>query len=251
MEQQTTQKMTYESRMALVANHFVKRASSLYQAHVRLRDNEAGGIYLQEMAEAINSRLPSEIPNDDVYIEALRDIWKLCIEKHKSSYWFDLATVIAASNKVASKYYRIYGKQKAKVFQGQADESDTRKKNEGWTLAGARRELEKTDAMIASGEIGRGMGEVLRRIPLKAIERLGGNADIAPPPMQATPADHLPADAPKPAIAKPIMEMSESELDMRLLKAGMTAPKFDNQPDDFEDALPENMQGGMPAFDSL
>jgi len=251
MEQQTTQKMTYESRMALVANHFVKRASSLYQAHVRLRDNEAGGIYLQEMAEAINSRLPSEIPNDDVYIEALRDIWKLCIEKHKSSYWFDLATVIAASNKVASKYYRIYGKQKAKVFQGQADESETRKKGEGWTLEGAQKALAETDRMIASGELGRGIGEICRKIPLKAISRLGGNADIAPPPMQATPAEHLPADAPKPAIAKPLMAQSESELNMRLLKAGMTAPKFDDQPDDFDDALPDNMQGGMPAFDSL
>lgn len=278
MENQTTQKMTYESRMALVAKNFSAKMSTLYQPHVRMRDNEAGGIYLKEIAEAINSRLPSEIPNNDVYIEALREVWKISIEKHKSSYWFDLATVIAATNKVASKYYRIYGKKKETSFQGQADNEPPRKKGEGWSLEGARKALADTDQQIASGELGRGMGEILRKIPLKAIERLTGEVqDIAPPPVQATPKEHLP-DAPpecnensttsetvsnvtqvsqEPAIAKPLMAQSESELNMRLLKAGMTKPEPIDKPD-FDavieaggDDLPDWGKPSAPSFDAL
>ena len=249
MENEIKQTMTYESRMALVSKNFVSKMSLLFQPHVRLRDNDAGGIYLQEIAEAINSRLPSEIPNNDVYTEALREIWRGVTAKHKSSYWFSLSDVIAATNKTASKYQGKYGKKKAVSFQGQAGENETRKKGEGWTLEGAQRELARTDAMIASGELGRNMGNILRRIPLKAIERLGGNVDIAPPPVQETPAEHLPADAPKPEIAKPIMAMDAGELNTRLIVDGATPPKPIDKPE--FDAVLDRGGDDLPDWNSL
>jgi len=252
------EKMTYESRIR-VAAEFGQRQSAIYNPHVRLREGNAAEIYLREMAEAINSRLPADIPNHDVYRAAVDEIWKLCIAKHRSSYWIDLSTVIQATNKVASKYQAKYGKE-AKAFGGtfeaerQAKEAEPKKPE---TVEGWLEKLKMTDDMIASGELNRGMGLRLRSIPCSALARLGYEGDTSLPEIGETPAEHLPepvSNVTQPSQSethKPIMEMSKSELDMRLLKAGMTAPKFDDQPDDFDDALPDNMQGGMPAFDSL
>jgi len=226
------QSMSYQSRMALVSKTVVSKMSLMYQPHVRLRDSDAGAVYLQEIAEAINSRLPAEIPNDDVYIAACREIWTGIVARHKSSYWFSLSDVIAATNKVASKYYGKYGKKKTVSFQGHADDEKPREKGEGWTVEGAKRELARTDAMIASGELSRGMGEILRRIPLKALQRLQPDApDIAPPAKPVVPAEHLPVDAPKPEVAKPLMAMSEGELNTRLIVDGATPPKPIDKPE--------------------
>jgi hypothetical protein len=81
------------------------------------------------------------------------------------------------------------------------------------------------------------MGEILRKIPLKAIERLGGNADIAPPAKQATPAEHLPDDSGK--------------INMDLIKAGHTAPKFDPFDLAHDDPLPDNLKSPLPDFNQI
>lgn len=236
------QKMTYESRIALVAQNFSAKMSTLFQPHVRLRDNDSGGIYLQEIAEAINSRLPAEIPNNDVYISALREIWQGVTAKHKSNYWFSLADVISATNKVSSKYQAIYGKTKAKAFGGtfeaeqQAREAEQKKPEtvEGWLA-----KLEETDRMIASGELKGGIGQILRKIPCSALARLGYEGDTSFKGIGETPKEHLPDDS--------------GEINMDLIKAGHTAPKFD--PFDLaaplEDPLPDNLKPTVPSLDSL
>jgi hypothetical protein len=258
---ETKEKMTYDSRILIAAEFGSKRMAAILTPHVRLREGNAAEIYLREMAEAINSRLPADIPNHDVYRSAVDEIWKLCIAKHTSAYWFSLGTVIQAANKVASKYQAKYGKE-AKAFGGtfeaerQAKEAEPKKPE---TIEGWLEKLKQTDDMIASGELNRGMGATLRRIPCAALARLGYEGDTSLPAMGETPADHLPetvSDVTQSRqeaepMAKPIMAMDEGELNMRLLKAGMTAPKFDNQPDDFDDALPDNMASGAPSFDSL
>lgn len=248
-ETEIKQTMTYESRMALVAQNFNAKMAALFQPHTRLRDTTAGAMYLEELAEAINSRLESEIPNNEVYIEALRQIWRGVTAKHKSNYWFSLADVIAATNKVNGHYKRKYGRKSETVFQHEAAKDETRQRGGNWTLEGAQRELARTDAMIASGELGRGMGELLRRIPLKAIERLGGNADIAPPEKPAVPVEHLPADAKQPEIAKPLMQLSKDELNMRLIVDGATAPKPIDKPE--FDAVIQRGGDDLPDWGSL
>jgi len=252
---ETKERMTYESRIREAAG-LGQRMAAIYNPHVRLREGNAAEIYLREMAEAINSRLPADIPNHDVYRAAVDEIWKLCIAKHKSSYWLDLATVIQATNKVASKYQAKYGKE-AKAFGGtfeaerQAKEAEPKKPE---TIEGWLEKLKMTDDMIASGELKRGMGLLLRKIPCAALARLGYEGDTSLAEIGETPAEHLPEPEPMqtpPPIATPIMEQTNSQLNMRLIKSGMVAPKFDNQPDDFDDPLPDNMQGGMPSFDIL
>jgi hypothetical protein len=254
------EKMTYESRIREAAG-LGQRMGAIYNPHVRLREGNAAEIYLREMAEAINSRLPADIPNHDVYREAVDEIWKLCIAKHKSSYWLDLATVIQATNKVASKYQAKYGKE-AKAFGGtfeaeqQAREAEQKKPE---TIEGWLEKLKMTDDMIADGSLNRGMGITLRKIPCAALARLGYEGDTSLQGIGETPPEHLPepvsnvtqtSQEPAP-IAKPIMSQDSSELNMRLIRSGMVAPKFDNQAADFDDPLPDNMQGGMPSFDSL
>jgi hypothetical protein len=234
-----TERMTYESRIALVQQNFIKQMALLYTPHNHLKESEGAAVYMQEVAEAINSRISSHVPNSDSYKDILRSIWRICTSKQKSRFWFDLSTIIAATNQ-ANKAWELKHapKKKTQTFGNEVTESDTRKKGEGWTLEGAQKALAETDRMIASGELGRGIGEICRKIPLKAISRLGGNADIPPPPVQETPPEHLP---PK-----------DKGIDIELIKKGMTAPKFDPfDLEQFDDPLPENMQSNLPSLDSL
>jgi hypothetical protein len=229
--------MTYESRIALVRENFCKQMGLLYQPHTHLKEGDGAGIYMQEVAEAINSRISADVPNNDSYKDLLRTIWRNCTSKARSRFWFNLADIISATNQANRAWEAKHGTKKAaKVFSGQAGVDETRKKGEGWTLDGAKKALAETDRQIASGELGRGMGEILRKIPLKAIERLGGNADIAPPAKQATPAEHLPDDS--------------GAINMDLIKAGHTAPKFD--PFDLaHDDLPDNLKAPLPDFNQI
>jgi len=231
--------MTWESRTALVRDNFLRQESLLYRPHNHLRDNEeAMAIYMKEVCEAINSRISADVPNSESYKDILRTIWRTVTSKHKSSFYFNLADIISATVKANRNWEAKHGTKKAaKVFSGQAGADETRKKGEGWTLDGAKKALAETDRQIASGELGRGMGEILRKIPLKAIERLGGNADIAPPAKQATPKEHLPDDS--------------GAINMDLIKAGHTAPKFDPFDLAHDDPLPENMRPKVPSLDSL
>jgi hypothetical protein len=229
--------MTYESRIALVRENFCKQMGLLYQPHTHLKEGEAAAIYMQEVAEAINSRISADVPNNDSYKDLLRTIWRTVTSKQKSRFWFNLADIIAATNVANRAWEAKHGKKKmTETFGGRAKE-EVRKKGEGWTLEGARKALAETDRQIASGELARGMGELLRRIPLKAIERLGGDADIAPPAKQETPAEHLPDDSGK--------------INMDLIKAGHTAPKFDPFDLAHDDPLPDNLKAPLPDFNQI
>jgi hypothetical protein len=231
--------MTWESRTALVRDNFLRQESLLYRPHNHLRDNEeAMAIYMKEVCEAINSRISADVPNSESYKDILRTIWRTVTSKHKSSFYFNLADIISATVKANRNWEAKSGTKKAaKVFGGQAGADETRKKGEGWTLDGAKKALAETDRQIASGELGRGMGEILRKIPLKAIERLGGDTNIAPPPKQETPKEHLPDDSGK--------------INMDLIKAGHTAPTFDPFDLAHDDPLPEQLRPTVPSLDSL
>jgi len=230
--------MTYDSRIALVRENFCKQMGLLYQPHTHLKEGDGAAIYMQEVAEAINSRISADVPNGDSYKDLLRTIWRGCTSKARSRFWFNLADIISATNQANRAWEAKHGTKKAaKVFGGQAGADETRKKGEGWTLEGARKALAETDRQIASGELGRGMGEILRKIPLKAIERLGGDTNIAPPPKQETPKEHLPDDSGK--------------INMDLIKAGHTAPTFDPFDLAHDDPLPEQLRPTVPSLDSL
>jgi hypothetical protein len=200
--------------------------------------------YMKEVCEAINSRISADVPNSESYKDILRTIWRTVTSKHKSSFYFNLADIISATVKANKAWEAKHGTKKAgKAFGGsfeaeqQAREAEQKKPEtvEGWTA-----KLKETDAMIASGELGRGIGEILRRIPLRGIERLTGEKpDIAPPAKQETPAEHLPDDSGK--------------INMDLIKAGHTAPVFDefDLAAPLDDPLPDNMKAPLPDFNQI
>jgi hypothetical protein len=254
----TKQPMTYESRLALVANNFTKKMGLLYIPHVALKDNREGaGVYLQEIAETINSNLPSSIPNNDCYISALRDVWRLVVARHKSRYWFSLSDCHAAAKKVGADCHRAYGrKEDVKTYGNEMSHEDkARVKGSGWTEIGARKALAETDALIASGELNRGMGLKLRRMPIVALQRMGVEVDETPPALALPKPEPKPLP-PKPEAVKaeplkPLMDMDSSALNMRLIRSGAIAPTFDPNEQEINDDLPDALQAEPSGWDSL
>jgi len=233
--------MTYESRIALVRDNFLRQESLLYRPHNHLRDNEeAMAIYMKEVCEAINSRISADVPNSESYKDILRTIWRTVTSKHKSSFYFNLADIISATVKANRNWEAKSGtKRTAKAFSGsfeaeqQAREGEQKKPEtvEGWLA-----KLEETDRMIASGELNRGMGTLLRRIPCAALSRLGYESATSLEGVGETPKEHLPDDSGK--------------INMDLIKAGHTAPKFD--PFDLaHDDLPDNLKAPLPDFNQI
>lgn len=233
--------LQYAQRIGLVQNHFLRNLSLLYRPHNFLRDNEeAMATYMKEVCEAINSRISADVPNSESYKDILRQIWRTVTSKHKSSFYFNLADIISATVKANRNWEAKSGiKKTSKAFGGtfeaerQARGAEPKKPEtvEGWLA-----KLKETDRMIASGELNRGMGITLRKIPCAALARLGYEGDTRLQGMGETPKEHLPDDSGK--------------INMDLIKSGHTAPTFD--PFDLaHDDLPENMQPKVPSLDSL
>lgn len=167
-------KMDYQGRIGLCREKFAANMATMYAPHVALRNNPEGtALYLAEICEAINSKLPSEL-NHDQYVQALRDIWRGCIAEHKSRYWFDLALCIKQANKLASRMGKTGAGGERYITKQEQAELDSKardKQNLNWTLAGAEKALADTERMIATGELPAGIGNILAQIPRAEIER--------------------------------------------------------------------------------
>ncbi len=234
--------LQYPQRIGLVQNHFLRNLSLLYRPHNFLRDNEeAMATYMKEVCEAINSRISADVPNSESYKDILRTIWRTVTSKHKSSFYFNLADIISATVKANRNWEAKSGTKKtAKAFSGsfeaeqQAREGEQKKPEtvEGWLA-----KLEETDAMIASGELGGGIGQILRKIPCSALARLGYEGDTSMKGIGETPKEHLPDDS--------------GDINMDLIKAGHTAPTFDPFDLAHDDPLPEQLRPTVPSLDSL
>jgi hypothetical protein len=197
--------------------------------------------YMKEVCEAINSRISADVPNSESYKDILRTIWRTVTSKHKSSFYFNLADIISATVKANRNWEAKSGTKKAaKAFSGsfeaeqQAREGEQKKPEtvEGWLA-----KLEETDAMIASGELGGGIGQILRKIPCSALARLGYEGDTSMKGIGETPKEHLPDDS--------------GDINMDLIKAGHTAPTFDPFDLAHDDPLPEQLRPTVPSLDSL
>lgn len=233
--------MSYESRIALVRDNFLRQESLLYRPHNHLRDNEeAMAIYMKEVCEAINSRISADVPNSESYKDILRTIWRTVTSKHKSSFYFNLADIISATVKANRNWEAKSGtKRTAKAFSGsfEAEQQARGEDRPPETVDGWTAKLKETDRMIASGELNRGMGILLRRIPCAALSRLGYEGDTSLEGVGETPAEHLPDD--------------KGNLNMDLIKAGHTAPVFDPFDLAHDDPLPEQLRPTVPSLDSL
>ena len=252
---ETGRASTYEGRLNIVGETVCKQMSMMYIAHTHLRTAEASGFFLQQSADTINRAMPTHL-NDAQFMDAMREVWRELTALHKSKYWPSIHEIGKAATKVGARLARREDKIN-KAFSGTFEaeqKAREQEKQKPETIEGWLEKLKMTDDMIADGSLNRDMGIRLRSIPCAALKRLGYEGDTSLPEIGETPQEHLPEPEPMPtppAIATPIMEQTNSQLNMRLIKSGMVAPKFDNQPEDFEDALPDNMQSDAPSFDSL
>lgn len=244
-------------REQIIANVIIKRLTTMYVRHVHLQDAEAAGLYLSSLTDTINQRIPSGLTREHFEAVAVR-VWDAITHKVKTKYWPSIADVSGVASKVAvdvSRTMKIDDKLKRTFGNEQSHEDKARVKGEGWTEAGARKALAETDALIASGELSRGMGLKLRRMPIVALQRMGVEVDETPPALALPKPEPKPLPPkPEPVKAeplKPIMDMDSSALNMRLIRSGAVAPKFDPNEQEINDDLPDALKAEPSGWDAL
>jgi hypothetical protein len=225
--------LDYNGRMLLIRDNFCKSLQTVLRPHTHLRTDEAAGLYMKEISSAINDKMSTEMNTSEIFVEQLRKVWTTCLSKHKSQFWFDIGTVQKAAGQVNTDWVRGAGKKVTLTFGGEAGPEDLdRQKGGNWENPIAR--LKETDDMIAAGKLPRGLGLSLRKIPIKAAERMGIDVSeyLAPPP---SPVDikKEPPLPPRPG------EGGEPKPDFDLIKSGMQKPKFEDLPsdDEFDDDI--------------
>ena len=168
--------LTAEQRMSVIKNTFIAKTEALYQPHARFRGNDpARAMYLNEIAEQLNDRLPV-MPNAEALTAMLRNIWRQCTRKHDSSYYFPISLVSKAAADIAKEHFRVHNFAPNVSKQGKKQEQSTGDKSkpetQGWTIEKAQAHIDKTQAMIASGELPYSIGKSLINIPRVALARL-------------------------------------------------------------------------------
>lgn len=151
-------------------------------------DNQAYKMYGEELRNAINKRMHSDIPNPDVFNSLLDRIWDGCIAEHTFRLWFTPALVAKHASRVNAEYVKKQTKANklfTKIMQdgtelqirNRWDNPEPRASKEdaaanGWTIEKCDMHIEEMQRMIADGQYPKNLGEMLIRIPIKAKERL-------------------------------------------------------------------------------
>ena len=174
--------MDYDSRSQVIHDNFIVKMASMYQAPKHIAGNQdAKKTYCREIREAINKRLDSRIPNVEVMVSLLDEIWQKCISENTYRLYFTPALVMKHTNKVSADYQMRQNKNDAAFEQARKnawDESSQVKASKedaganGWTIEKCDKHIADMQRMIADGEYPKQLGEMLMRIPMKAKQRL-------------------------------------------------------------------------------
>lgn len=176
MEYNQTNELTSSRRIDMIKANFVNNLYKIYQPHKHLSEGDAVGLYLREIANVINEKLPS-CPNEESFMSLLRSVWSKCTTAHDTRFFFSLALVNKMAQQVAREHYDKHVRpfQPKVSLNKQSDESVGSKddpESQGWTVEKCRQHIADTQALIDSGEIGRQMGESLINIPKIALSRI-------------------------------------------------------------------------------
>lgn len=176
MEYNETNELNSSRRAELIKATFVHNLHKIYQPHKHLTEGDAVGLYLREIANIINQKLP-HCPNEESFMTMLRAIWSKCTTAHDTRFFFSLALVNKMTQQVSREHYNKHVKpfepkvslnKKADASVGSKDNPES----QGWTVEKCRKHIADTQALIDSGEIGRQMGESLISIPKIALSRI-------------------------------------------------------------------------------
>ena len=164
-------------RKAIVRETFAAKLATLYQPHAHLRGNEQGvAMYLSEIIDQLDEKLP-RVNDREIFIDLLRKVWKSCVNKHDSRYFFSLSLINKTATDITRDYNRKYVDPLKPVKQfGEEKEKPRGSKDDpasqGWTIEKCEKAIADMRDLIANGDINRAVGMALVGIPQHALRRL-------------------------------------------------------------------------------
>lgn len=168
--------LDYDNRMRIIRGTFCKKMKQIYMPHKHLVENDAVDVYVEEVAELINQRLPTGIKSQDAMVGILRKVWEGTTAKHGTRFFFSLADVGKVTAKVGYDYRITHldpPAQKTGLNQVGTDlpvKDKSRPSTMGWTVEKARKHIQETQELIDAG--GFPMGHTLIKIPQRALALL-------------------------------------------------------------------------------
>ena len=171
------QRLTPERRKDVIRRTFISQMKKIYRPHKHLIDNKSEGVYLDQMAEIINEKLPVADSEEHLLV-MIRKSYDHATSKNDTNFYFSLAQVIKSCTHVAQEHYKTHiapFEKQTRYIESKHDEERGRKDDptsQGWTIAGAQKQIEYTQELMDTGQLPKRVGEMLIRIPQKALERI-------------------------------------------------------------------------------
>ena len=171
--------MDFQQRDELIHNEFVVKMGKMYLPPKSCQEVEAKQMYGQELRKIINQRMSSNIPNAEVFLAELGKVWDRCVAENSYRIWFTPALVAKHAAKVNAEYLQRQkaSDQKWERLSSPLNEEKPRPiKTDaaagGWTVEKCDDHITELERMMRDGELNRGIGQILLRIPKVAKERL-------------------------------------------------------------------------------
>ena len=177
-ESHKPQNITKARRAEIISKTVVAKMRKLQRPHTTLTQNNSVDVYLQEITDILNDRLP-HLSSEDLFVDLLRKVWSETQAKHKSTFFFGIADIMAAASKVGSEYYRKHVQpfqpkvkltnpkdQQERAF----DKTDPRKN--GYTIEKCLKNIEDIRQWMAEGSLKRAQGQAFIRFNEVTINRI-------------------------------------------------------------------------------
>jgi hypothetical protein len=155
--------------------------ATMYLPPNNVKQNDAAKkMYGEELRRAINTRLSSDIPNEEVFNSLLQQVWDRCVASHDFRIWFTPSLVAKQTSKVNGEYV---GRQKKTNATWERLSKRTRgddrpfgskmdPASQGWTIEKCDQHIAEMKQLMKDKKINRYIGQKLMSIPIKAKERL-------------------------------------------------------------------------------
>lgn len=171
--------MDFDSREEMIHREFVIPMGKMYLPPKSCQTDEAKQMYGKELRKIINQRISSNINSPELFQEQLGKVWDRCIAENSYRIWFTPAMVAKHASKVNAEFTQREQKRNdtwerlsspKNAEPPRPDKTDAAA--QGWTIEKCDAHIAEVERMMRDGELQRGMGQILLRIPKVAKERL-------------------------------------------------------------------------------
>lgn len=159
------QKLTSGRRMEVIRLTFIKKMDQIYQPHKHLTENNAKEVYMGEIVDILNSKMPTDLTQDHM-VQLLKKVWTKATMRHTSRFYFSLADITKAATEVASEHH----KQWVAPFQPKVKYSDQKHQAEavrdksdprtlGWDIPKVKQRIAEMEQDIADKRVSYKLGQ--------------------------------------------------------------------------------------------